>query len=104
MRTGPALAAAAVSDVASSYAYKHAAAASQQSGAGSVFDRLTDTRGFTGTHKHRFDKTGRGLGLRGRDSSDIDYEWVRGQSLNSATPIFSTNDAGSLAFGVKRYV
>ena len=30
--------------------------------------RLTDTGGYTGTHKYRFDKTGKGKGLRGRDS------------------------------------
>eukprot|EP01065_Artemidia_motanka_P014641 TRINITY_DN18516_c0_g1_i1.p1 TRINITY_DN18516_c0_g1~~TRINITY_DN18516_c0_g1_i1.p1 ORF type:complete len:257 (+),score=53.32 TRINITY_DN18516_c0_g1_i1:64-771(+) len=33
-----------------------------------VFDRLLDPKGFTGTHKHRFDaSTGRGRGSRGRD-------------------------------------
>ena len=30
--------------------------------------RLTDTGGYTGTHKHRFDKSGKGRGLAGRDS------------------------------------
>eukprot|EP01006_Ploeotia_vitrea_P044425 TRINITY_DN66830_c13_g7_i1.p1 TRINITY_DN66830_c13_g7~~TRINITY_DN66830_c13_g7_i1.p1 ORF type:complete len:484 (-),score=251.26 TRINITY_DN66830_c13_g7_i1:82-1533(-) len=34
----------------------------------SIFDRLTDTSGYTGTHKHRFDKKGKGRGLAGRDS------------------------------------
>ena len=31
-------------------------------------DRLTDTRGYTGAHKHRFDADGRGKGIAGRDS------------------------------------
>lgn len=34
---------------------------------GSIFDRLTDTSQYTGTHKHRFDDEGRGRGLDGRD-------------------------------------
>ncbi|KAJ3413833.1 hypothetical protein HDV05_007433 [Chytridiales sp. JEL 0842] len=31
-----------------------------------VFDRLTDTSGYTGSHKHRFDADGKGRGLAGR--------------------------------------
>ena len=34
---------------------------------GNIFDRLTDTSQYTGTHKHRFDDEGRGRGLDGRD-------------------------------------
>lgn len=34
---------------------------------GSVFSRLTNPKGFPGTHKHRFDSNGKGLGLAGRD-------------------------------------
>ena len=34
-----------------------------------VFEKLTDYRLFTGHHKHRFDKEGRGKGLAGRDST-----------------------------------
>lgn len=34
---------------------------------GSIFDRLTDSSQYTGTHIHRFDATGRGRGLAGRD-------------------------------------
>ena len=34
-----------------------------------IFRKLTDPKEYTGHHKHRFDKkTGRGKGLRGRDS------------------------------------
>jgi hypothetical protein len=36
-------------------------------GGGSIFDRLTDSSLYTGAHKHRFDRNGRGLGLKGRD-------------------------------------
>ena len=32
-----------------------------------VTDRLTDTTKYTGAHKHRFDATGHGLGMAGRD-------------------------------------
>ncbi|EFJ52513.1 hypothetical protein VOLCADRAFT_103013 [Volvox carteri f. nagariensis] len=33
----------------------------------SIFDRLTDSSLYTGTHKHRFDENGNGRGLSGRD-------------------------------------
>eukprot|EP01135_Chromosphaera_perkinsii_P002247 Nk52_evm33s221 gene=Nk52_evmTU33s221 len=33
-----------------------------------VYDRLTSVKTFTGSHKHRFDEEGKGLGLSGRDS------------------------------------
>ncbi len=35
--------------------------------AGGVFDKLTDTRNYTGSHKQRFDEHGRGLGKEGRE-------------------------------------
>jgi hypothetical protein len=35
---------------------------------GDIFNRLVDSRLFTGTHKHRFDEYGRGRGLAGRES------------------------------------
>ncbi|KAI8822048.1 p25-alpha-domain-containing protein [Fimicolochytrium jonesii] len=35
---------------------------------GSVFDRLTDSSGYTGAHKQRFNADGTGKGLAGRDS------------------------------------
>jgi len=34
----------------------------------SIFDKLTDTSKYTGTHKQRFDDDGKGRGLEGRDS------------------------------------
>jgi len=34
---------------------------------GSIFDKLTDSSQYTGAHKQRFDETGRGRGLAGRD-------------------------------------
>ncbi|KAI8924042.1 p25-alpha-domain-containing protein [Entophlyctis helioformis] len=33
----------------------------------SVFERLTDTKAYTGTHKHRFNDDGSGRGIDGRD-------------------------------------
>ncbi|KAJ3085108.1 hypothetical protein HK102_000315 [Quaeritorhiza haematococci] len=33
-----------------------------------VFDKLTNTQLYTGTHKHRFDDDGRGRGMEGRDT------------------------------------
>ncbi|KAJ3185965.1 hypothetical protein HDU85_000879 [Gaertneriomyces sp. JEL0708] len=35
---------------------------------GSVFDRLTDSSGYTGSHKERFNSDGTGRGISGRDS------------------------------------
>lgn len=35
---------------------------------GSIFDKLTDSSQYTGTHAHRFDADGKGKGLTGRDS------------------------------------
>jgi len=34
-----------------------------------VFDRLTDTSGYTGSHKQRFNSNGTGRGLAGRDTA-----------------------------------
>jgi hypothetical protein len=63
----------AASATATAYAYKHAAATSQFLAAGNVYDRLTDHRGYTGLHRHRFDVVdGRGLGMRGRDDAGTD--------------------------------
>jgi len=59
------------------YSYRHAAAASMLGDAGTVFDRLTDVRGYTGTHRHRFGNDGRGKGLAGRDDS-FDYGYLVG--------------------------
>lgn len=35
---------------------------------GDIYDRLTDSSAYTGSHKHRFDEAGRGKGLQGRDA------------------------------------
>jgi len=43
------------------------AAQADRADRGSVLARLTDTRRYTGAHKHRFSEDGRGLGLAGRD-------------------------------------
>ena len=39
-------------------------------GPGSIFDKLTDSSGYTGAHRERFDKRGRGRGKLGRTSSE----------------------------------
>jgi hypothetical protein len=36
-----------------------------------VFDRLTNTNGYTGSHKHRFNPDGTGRGLAGRDPTPL---------------------------------
>ncbi len=64
------------SETVSGYAYRHAAAVSKYAGAGNVYDRLTDPRGYTGLHRSRFDKDGRGSGLRGRDGAGVDMAWI----------------------------
>jgi tubulin polymerization-promoting protein family member 2 len=35
---------------------------------GNIFDRLTDASTYTGSHKHRFDASGRGQGIAGRST------------------------------------
>jgi hypothetical protein len=57
------------SDAGPGYAFRHAAALSAWTGAGSVYDRLTDHRGYTGVHRARFDADGQGRGMAGRDLS-----------------------------------
>jgi len=39
----------------------------KKSGSGDIFSRLTDPSKYTGAHKERFDKDGKGKGLSGRD-------------------------------------
>ena len=34
---------------------------------GTIFEKLTDTAKYTGTHRHRFDDEGNGKGLDGRE-------------------------------------
>ena len=56
--------------------------------AASVFDKLTDTSSYTGHHKQRFGKDGRGRGLDGRDSADKsggDGQWARQLGKRGAT-------------------
>jgi len=43
-----------------------------KSSGGSIFDRLTDSSQYTGAHKARFDSSGKGRGLMGRDSGGVD--------------------------------
>ena len=71
------------SEAATGYGYRHASAHSMLTGSGSVYDRLTDVRGYTGTHRHRFDSDGRGLGLAGRENS-LDYGLERAREAGWA--------------------
>ena len=66
------------SEVVPGYSYRHASVMSIYDKQGSVYDRLTDVRGYTGTHRHRFDETtGSGRGLAGKDpQSGIDYSYM----------------------------
>lgn len=38
---------------------------------GDIVSRLTDTSKYTGTHKHRFDESGKGRGIAGRDQPNL---------------------------------
>ncbi|KAJ3260982.1 hypothetical protein HK103_006937 [Boothiomyces macroporosus] len=55
-----------------------------------VYDRLTDSKGYTGSHKHRFDEHGVGKGLSGRDSTPKgsgSHGVYRGGNVNSLSQI-----------------
>ncbi|KAJ3325333.1 hypothetical protein HDV06_004192 [Boothiomyces sp. JEL0866] len=55
-----------------------------------VYDRLTDAKGYTGSHKHRFDEHGNGRGLDGRDSTPKgsgSHGTYRGGNVNSLSQI-----------------
>ncbi|XP_048489452.1 tubulin polymerization-promoting protein homolog [Plutella xylostella] len=43
-----------------------------------VVDRMTDTTKYTGTHKERFDKDGKGRGIEGRSDQKEDTGYVQG--------------------------
>lgn len=80
------------SDTVPSYAYKHAADRSRKSAKCGVYDRLTDVRGYTGTHRHRFDmKTGVGRGLIGRDQPGSDIEAIAACFEAGVIPSYSDN-------------
>jgi len=57
----------------------------------SVFDRLTDSKKYTGAHKHRFDDSGKGRGKAGRDviakgSGHVPSMGVSNQATDSKSP------------------
>ncbi|KAJ2991570.1 Tubulin polymerization-promoting protein member 3 [Globomyces sp. JEL0801] len=57
---------------------------------GNVFDRLTNTQGYTGTHKQRFDEHGNGRGLEGREAiakGSGTQSIYRGGNVNSLSQI-----------------
>ena len=48
-------------------------------------DRLTDTSKYTGSHKERFDESGKGRGLEGRDSV------AKGQGMSAGSVASQTS-------------
>ncbi|KAI8994403.1 hypothetical protein BC832DRAFT_569316 [Gaertneriomyces semiglobifer] len=59
--------------------------------AADVTARLTDPRGFTGTHKQRFDEEGRGRGMAGRMDL-VDYDGNTTSATRSHNPYGSDQD------------
>ncbi|XP_067934186.1 tubulin polymerization-promoting protein family member 2-like [Watersipora subatra] len=45
---------------------------------GGVVNRMTDTSKYTGTHKERFDESGKGKGIAGREEVDAKDGYVQG--------------------------
>lgn len=52
-----------------------------RAGLPSVFQRLTDTKSFSGAHKHRFSADGVGLGLDGRRDDTLSQRVIAGQGM-----------------------
>ncbi len=61
----------------------------------SIFDKLTDTSLYTGSHKYRFDETGRGLGLAGRDSVKKGSGFATAGSTNAPTVYRGNTNTGT---------
>lgn len=57
----------------------------------SIFERLTDTSAYTGTHKHRFDSQGRGRGISGRDAVAKGRGSARGRRTATRAYVGNTN-------------
>ena len=43
-----------------------------------MVNRMTDTSKYTGTHKERFDESGKGKGIAGREEVDAKDGYVQG--------------------------
>jgi hypothetical protein len=73
---------------------KNSYTSSKAAGSGSVFDRLTNVSGYTGSHKERFNADGTGRGLAGREqpTSTLTQQQVTNRSTNAA---ISHNTYGS---------
>jgi len=65
---------------------------SVNSSKGSVFDRLTDTSGYTGSHKERFNADGSGRGIAGRDAPSLggSVPTYRGGNVKDLSQILRT--------------
>ena len=60
-------------------------------GGGNIFDRLTDSSQYTGAHKHRFDRSGKGKGLAGRDRVMKGSGYVSARTHEGRSYVGSTN-------------
>ncbi|RUS30044.1 hypothetical protein BC938DRAFT_479914 [Jimgerdemannia flammicorona] len=58
---------------------------SPSSSGSNVFSRLTNTRGYTGSHKMRFDEEGRGLGKAGREDL-VEFDGLTPSPSRSKAP------------------
>jgi hypothetical protein len=65
--------------------------ANNKGGNNSVFDRLTDTNQYTGTHKERFNADGTGKGIAGREQTTgtLTQAQVTNRSTNSAVLFYT---------------
>jgi len=79
---------------------KKKAAGKSKAGGKSIFDKLTDASQYTGSHKERFDKEGKGKGLAGRDSlSKGGVGAYHGGAVNDLSQIMRPNLHQSAAKG-----
>ena len=63
---------------------------SPKKGGPSIFDKLTDSSQYTGSHKARFDGSGNGRGMAGRDAAS-GIEYGGGAKISSLSQITRTN-------------
>lgn len=57
----------------------------------SIWDKLTDSSQYTGTHKHRFDANGNGTGLAGRDRVGKGHGYIPGGGTADLSQFMRTN-------------
>ena len=57
---------------------------------GTIFEKLTNHERYTGTHRHRFDEEGRGMGIEGRDRVAKGHGTFPGESTLSNKYVLHT--------------